>query len=66
MSLIRINENDFLDVDKVNHFFMEENDLICITNSERLVIPLQSRKEVLTALFRNDMSKKMTRQYTSV
>jgi hypothetical protein len=66
MALIRINENDFLDIGSVDHFFMENNELICITSAERIEIPNEARREVLTALFRNDMSKQTSRQVTQL
>ena len=66
MSLIRISENDFLDIDKVDHFFMEEDNLICVTSAERITIPQNIQREILTALFRNDMSKKLNKQTVSV
>lgn len=66
MSLLQLNENDFLDVDKINRFFVEEGNLILITNSERITVPPSMVRTSLTAIFRNEASKRLTKQYTAV
>ena len=66
MGLERLNDNDFIDVDKVSHFFIENNKLIVVIGFESIEVPDSVRKDILVALWRNDYSKKRSKQYTSV
>jgi len=66
MGLERLNDNDFIDIDKVSHFYLENNALIVILDGEKIQVPDAIRGQILTALFRNDYSKRKSNQYVSV
>ena len=66
MGLERLNDNDFIDVEKVSHFFLKDNKLIVVIGFESIEVPDLVRKDILVALWRNDYSKKRSNQYVSV
>ena len=65
MGLINLTDNEFIDVDKVNRFYLNGETLMVVTNSEEISISPESKKRVLMAIFRNDASKRITKQYTA-